>query len=89
MSAAMYQASPGAGAGPAPPVLRIARLSKTFGATRALIDASLDIGRGEIHALVGQNRSGKSTLIRTLAGYHGVVLIAALALTGLQRRRTT
>jgi ABC-type sugar transport system ATPase subunit len=51
-------------------VLRIAGLSKTFGATRALIDASLDIGHGEIHALVGQNGSGKSTLIKTLAGYH-------------------
>src|SRR3954464_15169084 len=52
------------------PVLRIGALSKTFGATRALIGAALDIRPGEIHALVGQNGSGKSTLIKTLAGYH-------------------
>src|SRR3954447_9270334 len=58
------------GASPTPSVLRIGELSKTFGATRALIDASLDIHAGEIHALVGQNGSGKSTLIKTLAGYH-------------------
>src|SRR4051794_24219737 len=52
------------------PVLHVAALSKTFGATRALIEAALDIRPGEIHALVGQNGSGKSTLIKTLAGYH-------------------
>src|SRR5919109_1923552 len=52
------------------PVLRIEGLSKTFGATRALIDAALEIRPGEIHALVGQNGSGKSTLIKSLAGYH-------------------
>src|ERR687888_2421973 len=58
------------GARPTPPVLRIDGLSKSFGATRALIDAALDIRPGEIHALMGQNGSGKSTLIKTLAGYH-------------------
>jgi ABC-type sugar transport system ATPase subunit len=51
-------------------ILRIQSLSKTFGATRALIDVDLDIRAGEIHALVGQNGSGKSTLIKSLAGYH-------------------
>jgi ABC-type sugar transport system ATPase subunit len=52
------------------PVLRLEHLSKTFGGTRALRDVSLDIAPGEIHALVGQNGCGKSTLIKTLAGYH-------------------
>jgi ABC-type sugar transport system ATPase subunit len=68
---AATQYTPGRnGAETAPPVLRIDQLSKTFGATRALIDAALEIRPGEIHALVGQNGSGKSTLIKTLAGYH-------------------
>src|SRR5687767_14792464 len=70
MSAALQHAPGLNGTAPIPPVLQIAGLSKTFGATRALIDASLDIAPGEIHALVGQNGSGKSTLIKALAGYH-------------------
>ena len=52
------------------PVLRLEKLSKTFGGTRALRDVALEIAPGEIHALVGQNGCGKSTLIKTLAGYH-------------------
>src|SRR3954449_3468251 len=51
-------------------VLRLEHLSKTFGGTRALRDVSLGIAPGEVHALVGQNGCGKSTLIKTLAGYH-------------------
>lgn len=54
----------------APPAVRIAHLSKTFPGQRALDDVSLEIRRGEIHALVGQNGSGKSTIIKTLSGFH-------------------
>ena len=61
MTAATQQAARRNGTPPAQPVLEIAGLSKTFGATRALIDASLDIRAGEIHALVGQNGSRHSS----------------------------
>ncbi len=52
------------------PALSVRDVSKTFAATRALSDFDLDIRRGEIHALVGENGSGKSTFIKILAGYH-------------------
>ncbi|MER6983223.1 ATP-binding cassette domain-containing protein, partial [Streptomyces carpinensis] len=45
-------------------------LSKTYGGLRALQDADLEIAPGEIHALVGQNGCGKSTLVKILTGYH-------------------
>lgn len=51
-----------------PPVLRIERLGKRYGATLALRDVTLEVAVGEIHALCGENGAGKSTLIKILAG---------------------
>jgi simple sugar transport system ATP-binding protein/ribose transport system ATP-binding protein len=48
--------------------VELADVSKHFGAVRALDGVSLTIGRGSIHALVGENGAGKSTLGRIVAG---------------------
>src|ERR1700729_3080816 len=50
--------------------LEVHGLCKTFGATRAPLPIDLRVGRGEVHALVGENGSGKSTFIKLLSGYH-------------------
>ena len=52
------------------PIMTIRGLSKTFPGTKALDRVDLDLRAGEVHALVGQNGCGKSTLIKVLAGYH-------------------
>jgi ribose transport system ATP-binding protein len=46
------------------------RVSKTFAGQRALDNVDLMLRRGEIHALLGANGSGKSTFIKILSGYH-------------------
>ena len=49
-------------------ILRVERISKSFGAVVALQDATLHLPTGEITGLVGDNGAGKSTLIKIISG---------------------
>ena len=55
---------------PAPLAIRLTDIHKSFGAVQANRGASLQVARGEIHALVGENGAGKSTLMRVLSGMY-------------------
>jgi branched-chain amino acid transport system ATP-binding protein len=59
---------------PDAPLLDVAGVSVSYGRVRAVIEASLTIGDGEIVTVIGANGAGKSTLLNALIG--------ALPLTG-------
>ena len=52
----------------AQPVLALRDVSKSFGQTRALSGMSLELFPGEVHAIVGENGAGKSTMIKIMTG---------------------
>jgi ABC-type sugar transport system ATPase subunit len=68
----------GLATGPAP-VVRTEGLAKAFGATQALRSCTFSLPPGEVHAIIGENGSGKSTMVKILTGVHrpdaGVVQI--------------
>ncbi len=45
-------------------------MTKWFGETHALTDATLRIAAGSVHALLGENGAGKSTLVKCIMGYY-------------------
>ena len=52
-----------------PVLLSMQNISKAFAGIPALSSASLEVAFGEVHALIGQNGAGKSTMIKVLTGY--------------------
>src|SRR5258707_10230924 len=52
------------------PLLVMRGIEKRFNGVPALSGASLEVGRGEAHALIGQNGACKSTMIKILTGYY-------------------
>jgi len=49
-------------------MLTVERLSAWYGAARILYDLSLEVGRGEVVALMGRNGAGKSTTMKAIMG---------------------
>ncbi len=50
------------------PTLVMQDISKAYGATIAVRSVSFDIEPGEIHAILGENGAGKSTIVKVLSG---------------------
>ena len=51
------------------PLLETRKLSKNFGALRAVNEVNLKVYPGEIHSIIGPNGAGKTTLFNLLTGF--------------------
>ena len=71
----------------ADPLLRVENLVRRFGGVLATDHLSLDVAKGELHAIIGPNGAGKTTLISQLTGQllpnSGCIRFAGQDVTGL------
>jgi branched-chain amino acid transport system ATP-binding protein len=69
----------------ADPLLRVENLVRRFGGIVATDNVSLDVARGELHAIIGPNGAGKTTLISQLTGqllpHAGAIYLAGQDIT--------
>jgi len=89
------RAAPGMPSADAAPSIELRHVSKSYAGTdggppvTVLDDISLEVREGEMLALLGQSGSGKSTILRLMAGLtlptQGVVLSHGAPLTGINR----
>ena len=75
----------------ADPLLRVDNLVRRFGGIMATDNLSLEVPRGELHAIIGPNGAGKTTLISQLTGQltpnSGTIHFAGRDVTGLPSYR--
>lgn len=68
-------------------IIETKRLSKDFGALRAVHEVNLEIFPGQIHSIIGPNGAGKTTLFNLLTGFirptEGEILFKGENITGL------
>ncbi len=71
--------------------LETQKICKEFGKLRAVNQVSLEIRKGDIHAIIGPNGAGKSTYFNLITGYHpvtsGKVLYKGMDITHLPAYR--
>lgn len=74
-----------------PPALSIRDLRKSFGPAKIINGVTLDIARGERHAVIGPNGAGKSTLFNLISGRltpsGGTVALNGRAIAGMAPHR--
>ncbi|MBR4890780.1 MAG: sugar ABC transporter ATP-binding protein [Clostridia bacterium] len=51
-------------------ILEMKNIDKRFSGVHALKSVSMELKKGEVHALMGENGAGKSTLMKVLCGIH-------------------
>jgi branched-chain amino acid transport system permease protein len=71
----------------APLALEVQSMSKHFGGLKAVDDVSFTVKRGAVHALIGPNGSGKTTILNVLSGIYvgtgGRIVLAGRVVSGL------
>jgi branched-chain amino acid transport system ATP-binding protein len=69
-------------------MLQISKLDVLYGRAHILRDVSLEVGQGEVAALLGRNGAGKSTTLKAIMGLtparSGSVHLAGRSMTGLE-----
>ncbi|MFP3401625.1 MAG: ABC transporter ATP-binding protein [Nitrososphaeria archaeon] len=72
-------------------LLRLVKVSKSYGGVPVLRDVSLDVGEGELVALIGPNGAGKTTLYNVICGVvrpdSGRIYFMGRDITGLPPER--
>jgi len=73
------------------PLMQATGLTRRFGGLVAVDGVSIDLHRGQVHAVIGTNGAGKSTLINLLSGEiplsSGEIRLAGRDITGLSQPR--